>query len=73
MNSPSVCHSILTPLSFLDRSREVYPHKLAILYGDRGFTYADFAARVNRLASALRAAGLQKGDRGGEGELPTVE
>lgn len=63
MNSQSVFHSVLTPLSFLDRSREVYPNKVAIVYGEKRFTYAQFAARVNKLASALRSAGLQKGDR----------
>ena len=63
MNLPPICHSVLTPLSFLDRSREVYPNKVAIVYGEQRLTYAQFAARVNRLASALRVAGLQKGDR----------
>ena len=63
MNSQSVFHSVLTPLSFLDRSREVYPNKVAIVYGEKRFTYAQFAARVNQLASALRSAGVEKGDR----------
>lgn len=58
-----VCWSLLTPLSFIDRSAKVYPDKTAIIHGDKRYTYAEFGARVNRLASALRAAGLQKGDR----------
>ena len=53
----------LTPISFLRRSAYVFPQKLAILHGERRYTYAEFEARVNRLASGLRAIGLQKGDR----------
>jgi len=58
-----VYSSILTPLMFLERSARVYPDKVAIVYGDKRTTYREFDQRVNRLASALRARGLQKGDR----------
>ena len=34
-----------------------------MVYGEQRSTYGEFAARVNRLASALRAAGLAAGDR----------
>ena len=53
----------LTPISFLRRSAYVFPQKLAIVHGERRYTYAQFEERVNRLASGLRAMGLQKGDR----------
>jgi fatty-acyl-CoA synthase len=53
----------LTPLSFLERSVLVYPERVAITHGDRNYTYRQFGERVNRLASALSAAGLEKGDR----------
>jgi fatty-acyl-CoA synthase len=53
----------LTPISFLRRSAYVFPQKLAIVHGERRYTYAQFEERVNRLASGLRAIGLQKGDR----------
>ena len=53
----------LTPQSFLDRSAYVFREKKAIIYGDRSWTYPEFAARVDRLASALRAWGMQKDDR----------
>jgi fatty-acyl-CoA synthase len=53
----------LSPLTFLDRSVLVYPDKVAVVHEDRRYTYREFGERVNRLASALRAAGLQKGDR----------
>jgi fatty-acyl-CoA synthase len=53
----------LSPLSFLDRSEFVYPHKVAVVHEDRRYTYREMGERVRRLASALRGAGLKKGDR----------
>lgn len=53
----------LTPLSFLERNVLVFPDKIAIIHGERQYTYKEFAARVYRLASRLRAIGLQKHDR----------
>src|SRR5687767_222994 len=53
----------LTPLSFLRRSAFVFPDKVAIVHGERRNTYREFEERVNRLASRLRAIGLQKHDR----------
>jgi len=58
-----VYHTDLTPVSFLDRSALVFPDKLAVVHGDRKYTYREFAERVNRLASGLRTLGLQKHDR----------
>jgi fatty-acyl-CoA synthase len=53
----------LTPLSFLRRSAYVFPDKVAIVHGERRTTYREFEQRVNRLASALQAAGIEPGDR----------
>ena len=53
----------LTPVSFLFRSADVFPDKAAVVHGSRRYTYRQLAERVNRLASALRAVGLQKHDR----------
>jgi len=53
----------LTPIRFLRYAREQYPDKLAVVCGEERFTYAQFAERVSRLAGALRAAGVQPGDR----------
>jgi len=53
----------LTPVSFLARSAYVFPDKAAVVHGSRRYTYRQLAERVNRLASALRAVGLQKHDR----------
>ena len=53
----------LTPVSFLERSALIFPKKVAVVHGQRRYTYQEFANRVYRLASRLRASGLQKGDR----------
>ena len=53
----------LTPLSFLERSALVFPDKIAVVHGDRQYSYRQFAERVHRLASQLRAMGLHKHDR----------
>ncbi|HEX7371889.1 MAG TPA: AMP-binding protein, partial [Thermodesulfobacteriota bacterium] len=39
------------------------PDKLAVVSGDRRYTYREFNERVNRLANALLKKGVQKGDK----------
>jgi len=58
-----VYRSELTPVDFLRRSAYMFPDKTAVVYGDRRYSYRDLEERVNRLASRLRDAGLEKGDR----------
>jgi fatty-acyl-CoA synthase len=53
----------LNPVDFLYRSASIFPEKVAVIHGDRRYTYRAFAERVNRLASHLRASDLQKNDR----------
>src|ERR1051325_8956526 len=52
----------LTPLGFLARSALVYPDKLAVIDGERRFTYREFYARCRRFADALRRRGIGRGD-----------
>ncbi len=52
----------LTPLSFLPRSADVYPDRLALVYGARRYTWRRVYERCRRLASALTAHGVQRGD-----------
>ncbi|HKQ94480.1 MAG TPA: AMP-binding protein, partial [Aestuariivirgaceae bacterium] len=52
----------LTPLSFLARSAAVYPGRCAVVHGRLRFTYAEFYDRSRRLASALAARGIGRGD-----------
>lgn len=58
-----VWHAPLTPLLLLERTARVFPEKVAYVYGNVRCTYREFAARINRLASALQIAGVQKRDR----------
>jgi fatty-acyl-CoA synthase len=59
----SVSYSALTPLSFLERSARVWPDKTAVIYGSRRLTYREFKAEAARTAGALRASGIEPGDR----------
>ncbi len=52
----------LTPVSFLRRSREVYPDKSAVVHGDCSYTYRELDERCRRLASALARRGVKRGD-----------
>jgi hypothetical protein len=58
-----VYRSELTPNHFLRRSAYMFPDKTAVVYGERRYTYGELEGRVNRLASRLKDAGLEKGDR----------
>jgi len=53
----------LTPLSFLERSARVWPDKVAVIYGGQRLTYAELAAEAAQVAGALRASGVEPGDR----------
>ncbi|HVZ07608.1 acyl-CoA synthetase [Rhodopila sp.] len=55
-------HVPLSPVSFLTRAARIYPDRVAVIHGDRRFTYGQFLERVRRLASALAKAGVGKGD-----------
>ena len=52
----------LTPLTFLRRAARTYPDAIAIIHGNRRYSYAEFYARSRRLASALLRAGLTRGN-----------
>ena len=52
----------LTPISFLLRSAEVYPDRIAIIYGARRVTWRGLLERSRRIASALISAGVGPGD-----------
>ncbi len=55
-------HTVLSPLSFLRRSASVFPSRTSVIYGPRRYTWSETYTRCRRLASALRQAGLGKGD-----------
>ncbi|MFT6303103.1 MAG: fatty-acyl-CoA synthase, partial [Granulosicoccus sp.] len=55
-------HLPLSPVSFLKRAAAVRPEQLAIVHGDRRYTYAQFWHRSQRLGAALHQHGIGKGD-----------
>jgi fatty-acyl-CoA synthase len=52
----------LSPVGFLTRSAFVYPDKIAVRHGALAYTYRQFEERCRRLASALAARGISRGD-----------
>jgi acyl-CoA synthetase (AMP-forming)/AMP-acid ligase II len=59
----AVSRTELNPVDLLARAAYMYPEKVAVVHGDRRFSYTDLGERAWRLANALRASGLEKGDR----------
>ncbi|MDD5325935.1 MAG: acyl-CoA synthetase [Polaromonas sp.] len=52
----------LSPLSFIERSAEVYPDRLAVVHGSLRRNWAEVFTRCRQLASALERHGIGKGD-----------
>jgi fatty-acyl-CoA synthase len=52
----------LTPLSFLERTADVFPRRTAVIHGPWRADYALLRARSRRLASALARRGVRPGD-----------
>ena len=53
----------LTPLTHLIRAKDLFADELAVVYGSQHRkTYAEYFARVTRLASALAGLGVKPGD-----------
>ena len=52
----------ISPLSFIERTAEVYPDRLAIVHGALRQTWGQTYARCRQLASALQRAGIGKND-----------
>ena len=52
----------LTPLSFLERAKDIYPNYEALVYEDKCFTWSEVYKRCIKFASALEKVGITKGD-----------
>ena len=52
----------LSPLGFLPRTAMIYPDRVAVIDRERRITYAELYRRCRRFASALRRAGVERGD-----------
>ncbi|KPP99424.1 acyl-CoA synthetase [Marinobacter sp. HL-58] len=55
-------HATLSPLDFLERTASVYPEYPAVIHGDIRRNWRETYERCRRLASALAAKGVGKGD-----------
>ena len=52
----------LTPLSFLNRAKDIYPDYEALVYEKRKYTWIEIYTRCVKFASALTKIGIKKGD-----------
>ncbi|MCD9029901.1 acyl-CoA synthetase [Luteimonas sp. BDR2-5] len=55
-------YTALSPLTFLRKAAQVHPERVALIHGERRLTWSDVYARCRRLASALQAWGIGRGD-----------
>jgi fatty-acyl-CoA synthase len=55
-------HVALSPVSFVERTAEIFGDMPAVIHGARRYTWAQVRERSARLAAALRALGVGKGD-----------
>ena len=52
----------LTPLSCLERAKDIYPNYEALVYENRSYTWNEVYKRCIKFASALEKIGVEKGD-----------
>ncbi len=52
----------LTPLSFLERAKDIYPNYEAVVYEGRKYTWSEVYKRCVKFASALDKIGIKTGD-----------
>jgi fatty-acyl-CoA synthase len=52
----------LSPLSYIQRAASVYPNQLAVIHGERRFTWTETFTRCRQLASALSQRGIGLND-----------
>ena len=55
-------YAALSPISFLRRTADVFPARIAIVHGPHRQSWAETHERCRRLASALAARGIARGD-----------
>ena len=52
----------LTPISFLQRTKNIWPEKTAWIHGSKTSTYEELYERCIKISSGLKLQGIQKGD-----------
>ncbi len=61
LDRQSANHVALSPVSFIERSAEVFGDLPAVVHGQRRYSWAQVRERTARLAAALRAMGVGRG------------
>ncbi|GJM01480.1 MAG: acyl-CoA synthetase [Methyloligella sp.] len=52
----------LTPMQFLFRAEDAFTDRIAVIEGDKTYTWKEHGKRCRKLASSLRRRGIKKGD-----------
>ena len=55
-------HWALTPISFLERTNQIWPEKTAWIHGSKSNTYRELHTRCLKIAKGLKIKGIKKGD-----------
>jgi fatty-acyl-CoA synthase len=55
-------YSPLSPLTFIERAASVYPERVAQIYADKRYSWAETYRRCRRFASALQQRGVEADD-----------
>jgi fatty-acyl-CoA synthase len=55
-------YSPLSPLTFIERAASVYPERVAQIYADKRYSWAETYHRCRRFASALQQRGIEADD-----------
>lgn len=55
-------YSQLSPLTFIERAASVYPERVAQIYADKRYSWAETYRRCRRFASALQQRGIEADD-----------
>jgi fatty-acyl-CoA synthase len=63
LREPGLHLTRLAPLALLERSAAAFPERTAVVDGKRRLSWAQLRERVRRLAVALQASRIEKGDR----------
>ncbi|MBR0565279.1 acyl-CoA synthetase [Azoarcus sp. L1K30] len=58
LNKNAANYVALTPLTFIERSAYIYPDRVAVIHGQRRYTWKECYDRSRRLASALKQLGV---------------
>ena len=52
----------LSPLTFLERTKEIYPNYEAVIYGKRKYSWKDVYKRCVSICQRISKIGIKKGD-----------